>query len=505
MEKNIILAIVLSVTVLIVYNIFFMPQPSEKKEVSQPPQKKEQAVEEEVGKETVEEPAPAEAKPAKGRPITLENTNMKVTVNTEGGRITSWYLKEKETDLLGGETEAIKFYLRFPENEIFDFSGTNFKIKKKEDKNLVLFWENEEKNIEVTETVKLPKQGYHAFFDLSMDYPANGECYLVCPTKIGKKAGDKERLAFWEDQLYKEKEQGVKSEYTGRIKWLGVRDDDFITAIVPLNRVEKGNFKIDTWSFSSVKRDNRWVIYAGPQSYTYVRLANNFVKEKLGEDYHLTDALDIGIWGYLSVGISKILIFFYGFTHNYGIAIILLTLLIYSALSPLTIKQFESMQKMQAVQPELKKMQKKFKGEPKKMQAEMMKIYSQHKINPMAGCLPMVIQLPIIFILYRALLGFPFAENPSFLWINNLGEPDIPLLLGLAGCMFLQQRISQRMQTVGEQAGIAKMMQFFPLFLILILWSLPSGVMLYWFTSTLISIVQQFFIRKRAASAQGQA
>ncbi|MBC7189113.1 YidC/Oxa1 family membrane protein insertase, partial [Candidatus Aerophobetes bacterium] len=83
--------------------------------------------------------------------------------------------------------------------------------------------------------------------------------------------------------------------------------------------------------------------------------------------------------------------------------------------------------------------------------------------------------------------------------IKNLGKPDIPLLLALAGCMFLQQRISQKMQKSADETGITKIMQFFPFFLIIILWSLPSGVMLYWFTSTLISILQQFFIRKKSA------
>jgi len=123
------------------------------------------------------------------------------------------------------------------------------------------------------------------------------------------------------------------------------------------------------------------------------------------------------------------------------------------------------MQKMQLIQPELKKIQQKYKNDPRKMQAEMMKIYGKYKINPMAGCLPMFIQLPIIFVLYRALLDFPFAENPSFL-----------------------------------QEGITKIMQFFPLFLIVILWSLPSGVMLYWFTSTLISIVQQLIITRKTVT-----
>ena len=155
------------------------------------------------------------------------------------------------------------------------------------------------------------------------------------------------------------------------------------------------------------------------------------------------------------------------------------------------------MQRMQVVQPELKAIQKKFKSDPKRLQIEMMKVYKKHKINPMAGCLPMLVQLPIIFVLYRVLLDFPFSENPSFLWIKDLGKPNIPLLLLLGGAMFLQQRISRKAQPAAQQEGMAKMMQFFPIFIIVMLWSLPSGAMVYWFTSTLISIAQQFFITRR--------
>jgi len=494
MEKNIILAVVLSVVVLVIYNIFFMPKPSVKQEA--PSTSQEEVV---MEKQEAEKP-----KAPEGKSIILENANIKLTVNTEGGKITSWYIKDKKLELLGKGKTTFNFYLSMPENMFFDFSQTNFKIEGKENnKKLVLNWEDTDKNIKVVETIRLPEQGYHIFFNLSIERPEYTQCYLTFPAKLGEKTGDEERLAFWKGKLYKEREQGVKSEYREGIKWLGVRGKDSIAIIAPISRVQKGFFKIDSWGFVTTERNTSWVIYAGPKTYTYVRLVNNFLKETLGEDHHLTDALDIGFWGYLSVGLQKLLILFYSFTGSYGIAIILLTLLIYGVLSPLTFKQFESMQKMQAVQPELRAIQKKFKNEPRKMQAEMMKIYSKHKINPMSGCLPMFIQLPIIFILYRALLNFPFAENPSFLWIKNLGKPDIPLLLALAGCMFLQQKISQKMQTGADQAGIAKMMQFFPFFLIFILWSLPSGVMLYWFTSTLISTAQQFFIRKKATSVQG--
>lgn len=502
MQKNIILAIALSVVIIVIYNVFLMPRFEAEKEVTETPQVKEQ-----VG-ESIITIDPTGEKPlvAQGKPITLENENIILTINTEGGKITSWYLKEKKTNIVGEEGKAIRFYLKLADDEIIDFSGADFRIREKDDRKVVFFWEDRERELTVTETIELPEQGYHIFYNLSLNYPLNLQCYLLCPAEIVDRTNAIERLAFWENQLYEEKKGGIRPDYNNRVKWLGIRDKkDFLITLIPLNRVDKGVFNIDSWNywgFTTTRQRTSWVIYAGPQNYSYVRLVNNFIKDNLGEDYHLLDALNIGIWGYLSIGIIKLLIFFYSFTHNYGVAIILLTLLIYGALSPLTFKQFESMHKMQLVQPQLKKIQKEFKSDPKKMQAEIMKMYREHKVNPISGCLPMVFQLPIIFILYRALLGFPFAENPSFLWIANLGKPNIPLLLGLGGLMFLQQRVSQKVQTSKEQEGIAKMMQFFPLFLIFILWSLPSGVMLYWFTSTLISITQQLFISKRTRGLQ---
>ncbi len=489
MEKNVILAIVLSMVVLIVYSIFFMPTFVE--------QKPEKIVEEKGQEEEIDL--------QKEKLVTLKNPNLTLSINPKKGEILSWHLVTKKKEILATDDRACVFKLNIGEREEIDSEKVNFEIEKLEDRELQLVWQDVKTKTRLTQIFKLPEQGYYVFYQVLIDSPEPTRYSVYWPTKIEQKAGDEERLAYWNNYLYQEKEEGVKSEYDSRIKWLGIRQKrDLLVIMVPLQRAEKGFFQVDFWGFTTGKPENNWIIYAGPQSYTELRLVNNFIKKILGEDYHLTDTIKVSFWGYLSLGLIKTLIFFYSFTHSYGIAIILLTILIYGILSPLTFKQFESMQKMQVIQPELREIQKKFKNDPKRLQAEMMKIYSKHKVNPMGGCLPMIIQLPIIFILYRALLDFNFAENPSFLWIKNLGKPDIPLLMGLAALMFLQQKISQKLQPAKEQEGITKIMQFFPLFLILILWSLPSGVMLYWFTSTLISIIQQFFIAKRFVPERGK-
>jgi len=126
-----------------------------------------------------------------------------------------------------------------------------------------------------------------------------------------------------------------------------------------------------------------------------------------------------------------------------------------------------------------------------------MKVYKKYGVNPMSGCLPLFIQLPIIFILYRAILGFNFSDNPSFLWIKDLGKYDIPLLLMVGGVMMAQSLLSRKSQAKTDQGGLSKLMIFFPILIIIFLWKLPSAVMLYWFTSTLISLFQQTLVSKK--------
>jgi len=495
MQRNLILAIVLSAIVLLFYNFFILsrqtipPPPTEQIEPSltqegeTPPQEKvlpSQKEEEE---------------------ITLENNYLKVILISRGGRIKAWYLKKEKKELIGKGTYSLGMNLFLPEGQRINLNEENFKVKKEGEKKVIFTWENKEEGFKISKSLEISKQGYDGFIFIKTENIPFGSSYeLTWQGGIGDEYKEEERLAFFNGSLQEEKKEGVQRDYGRGIRWMGLRQKrDLLVILASLNQPKAGIFRSDYWGLKDNRPQSEWIIYAGPQNYGEIRSVNEKIKQVKGEDYHLTAALSLSIWGKFSVGLIKILLFFYGFTHNYGIAIILLTLLIYGILSPLTIKQFTSMHKMQAIGPELQAIQKKFKSDPKQMQVETMKLYRKHKVNPMSGCFPLLIQMPIIFILYRALLNFNFSENPSFLWIKNLGKPDIPLLLALGVTMFLQQKITQKtqMQSAGQQQGIAKMMQFFPIFIIVMLWSLPSGVMLYWFTSTLFSIFQQFFIRRK--------
>jgi len=505
MEKNLIVAIVLSVAVLVLYNIFVLnrqiipPQVQEtppRVEEERPPEVKEMPG---TGQIPVEEKAPS----VKGaEEFTLENNQLRIVVTSQGGKIKSWYEKKSKRELIKEGTSTLDLHLSLPGGRKIDLNKTVFKPEFEEEGRKITFsWQGEE-GLKVVKSLEIPPSGYQGLITLELNnFPLGGEYYLFWQKATGREGEGGEELAFSNGIFQQEFKEGVKRNYGREIEWMGIRAKKYLIILASLRAPRGGVFQDTLWGFRDNRPRSQWIVYAGPQSYSELRLVNSRIRETTGQDYQLTGAMKLGVFGHLSVGLQRTLIFFYEHTGNYGLAIILLTLIIQGIMLPLTFKQYESMQKMNVIQPEVQAVQKKFKGDPKAMQIEMMKVYKKHKINPMGGCLPMLLPFPIIIVLYRSLLDFNFSENPSFLWIKDLGQPNIPLLLALGALMFLQQRISQRARpAAGQQEGMAKMMQFFPIFIIVILWSLPSGVMLYWFTSTLVSLLQNVLIaRKRTA------
>ena len=183
----------------------------------------------------------------------------------------------------------------------------------------------------------------------------------------------------------------------------------------------------------------------------------------------------------------KILFIFYEMVHSWGIAIILLTLSIKIILHPLTMKQTRSMKQMQKIQPLMKDIQTKYKDNPQKMNEEVMKLYREHNVNPLSGCLPLVIQIPILIALFTSLRNSIELRGESFLWIKDLSGADpyyiFPILIVLT--MHYQQK---QMNVDPNQAAA---MKFMPIFMFFICLSLPSGVLIYWVVSNVLQIFQQ--------------
>lgn len=176
---------------------------------------------------------------------------------------------------------------------------------------------------------------------------------------------------------------------------------------------------------------------------------------------------------------------------QYGLSIIVVTLIIRLVLLPLTLKQYKSSKKMQEIQPELKKLKEKYKDDTKKQQEETMKLFQQNGVNPMAGCLPLVIQMPILIALYRAIMGNGQIKTHHFLWVT-LGQPDhyyiLPILAALTS--FLQQKMMSS-QVSSQMKGL---MYVFPVMIFVMAMNFPSALPLYWVFGNLFMIVQSYFI-----------
>ncbi|WP_236777826.1 YidC/Oxa1 family membrane protein insertase [Anoxybacter fermentans] len=210
----------------------------------------------------------------------------------------------------------------------------------------------------------------------------------------------------------------------------------------------------------------------------------------------------IGIIGWLGNLMSDALRFIYSFTQNWGLAIIVFTLLIRLVLHPLNKKQMDSVKAMQEIQPEVEKLRKKYKNDQQQLQTKLMELYKERGINPAAGCLPLLIQMPILIALFQSIRNLEELENASFLWLDSLTKTGDLLLIILTGAVTFAQSYLQQKMTAninpGNQNNI--MMYMMPILIILIGKGLPAGVLLYWFTSTLVMTIQQFINYKEPVS-----
>jgi YidC/Oxa1 family membrane protein insertase len=234
----------------------------------------------------------------------------------------------------------------------------------------------------------------------------------------------------------------------------------------------------------------RYTVYIGPKDYDILKA------EKIG----LENSIDLGSWiKWLSLPLLKCLKFIYGYVHNYGIAIIILTVLIKLIFWPLGNMSYRSMKNMQKLSPQIKQLQEKYKDDKAKLNQEVMGLYKRYKVNPMGGCLPIAIQLPVFFGLYRTLLySIELRHAPFFFWIQDLSAKDpyyiTPIIMGAT--MFLQQKMSP--QPAGNEMQ-AKLMLWMPVIFTFMFLNFPSGLVVYWLFNNILSIGQQYYINKQTS------
>ena len=302
-------------------------------------------------------------------------------------------------------------------------------------------------------------------------------------------------------------------EDKGLLKWAGIRNKYFLISYIPVDREQRsrvvlqgdyqGSQLLPDYSFQlgrRLERSGSWhnIIYLGPLNYD----------ELIGYEAELEQAIDFG-WPIVSQISRFLLILFiatYQYVPNYGWIIVLFAVAIKILVYPLTHKTYESAAKMQEIQPKIAALREKYKNDNQRLSRETMKLYKEEGVNPLSGCLPLLLQMPIFFSLYN-LFGktIELRQAPFTLWIQDLSLPDelliggfglhvLPLLMAVS--MFVQQKM---MMKDPKQAVLVYMM---PVLMIFIFWSMSSGLVLYWTIFNVLTIGQQLLVnhfKKEAA------
>lgn len=288
----------------------------------------------------------------------------------------------------------------------------------------------------------------------------------------------------------------------GPVSWAGFEDHYFLVAAAPeratsVRMLPKGNAveeKILTPRAATGPTHLSFTLYLGPKDRPILEAAG----------HGFAEGLDFGIFAPIALILLQALEYSHRFTGNWGVDIIVLTILVKILFWPLTRKSFSSMRDMQKLQPEMARIREKYKDDSQKMNTEVMELYKRHGVNPLGGCLPMVLQIPVFIGLYQLLQNTIQLRHASFAWwITDLAAPErlyimgygIPVLTLLLGAsMFLQQKLSPQAGDPNQQ----KIMMFMPVVFTFMFIGFPAGLTIYWLTNNLLTIAQQWWMLRSA-------
>lgn len=548
MEKKTILAFVLSLAVLIAWSVLFAPKPAQKTE----PSTKEETVQSQPAPTASPQPAPAVQKmerpagsmasTAEEKEVVVETPLYRAVFSSTGASIKSFKLKKYHltadsdsplVDLAHGQAPLVTIQ--------FDPAGkkdTNPVVYHVDENSLTMeagaspreltFRATTSDGLLLQQTFRIDPDHYAIEHGLTVSNPLEKPVEGILKARIAN-LPPKESTSYYSfigitlllNNKYEEiASTDLKNEksLSGLIAWISYQEDYFMTAFVPeaesqsnfLGRTLASGVLEGTWSaaLQPIPTGNQFstrsTLYMGPRDLDILKV--------IGRKLDL--AIDFGWTDIIAKPLLYLLRFFNQYTGNYGIAIILLTILIKILFWPLTHKSYKSMKEMQKIQPLMAKIREKYKDNKEMMNKEMMSLYKTYKVNPMGGCLPMVIQIPVFFALFRILgNSIELRHAPFVLWINDLSAPDrlfhlpftipymtppsgIPVLTLLMGAsMFIQQKMTP---TPGDPMQ-AKIMLLMPVIFTFMFINFPSGLVLYWLVNNVLSIGQQYRIIKRAA------
>jgi len=443
--------------------------------------------------------------------LTVKNKNFILKIDTLGRISSMELLQEKFNDKNGNHAQIISatgvkpLYIRFAQSDINKASTQVAYTSSKNEINLVdapqkVVLTQKLPNLVITkELIFYPDGHYEAKISTSQN-----QRYFVYLGQRPKVNETEQMMAavgalvYTDDEILTIIEDG---DVDGRKTFSGV---ELIASFDQYNASVMFNFNKDTnIIIDRDKDDNPIAYFDGTQQPVFSGyIGPKEYKTLKNIDPMLTNVIEYGWFTFASKPLFALLSWLHGIFGNWGWSIIALTILIRIILYPLTYKGMVSMQKIKELSPKLKEIQAKYKGDPQRLNAATMDMYKKHNANPLGGCLPMLLQIPVFFAIYRVLLNAVELQGaPWILWINDLSRMDnyyvLPILMGAS--MFFQQKLTPNNFTDPMQEKVFK---YLPVIFTFFFVTFPSGLVLYWFVNNLFSIAQQFIVNAQFKNAK---
>ncbi len=529
MEKRVVIAVVLSIAVLYVYSML-VPAPAKK-----PEEQKQTVTQAVMQQETSAKPVKPLQLPsvppvaAAAKDVTVETDLYTAVFSTQGGALRKLVLKKyrdaagpsgKEVALIS-EDSAANYTVRsesagfaLDPNAVYSVSSEGFRVGKGEKKELEFTYTTLQ-GVVLRKTFVIDGDGYGIQLKEQIANggaaTSEGVMQLVLNNRVDAKADENRYetygpVAFSENKLITEKlkdlEKGPR-QYDKGVQWAGFADKYFIRVAL----AEKNDIASVKLTSTPAKRSEEIIsspaialkpgeaatlsyrLYFGPKDLDILKAQGN----------RLEEVIDFGWFSALAKPLLYTLKFFYSYVRNYGFAIIIITVILKILFFPLTHKSYKSMKEMQKLQPKMTELKEKYKNDRDGLNRAVMELYKTHKVNPLGGCLPMVVQIPVFFALYKALMySIELRHAPFMFWIHDLSAKDpyyvTPIIMGVT--MFIQQKMTPSQMDPVQQ----KMMLALPVVFTFMFLNFPSGLVLYWLVNNILTIAQQAYINKSLQS-----